>query len=69
MADKAQERHEAGIPARPIPAAEWAALEAGLVQRIEALNLFLRELDTLHQTVSSSLRSANMPNVNSGAKI
>ncbi len=29
---------------RTIPAAEWANLEAGLVQRIEALNLFLHDV-------------------------
>src|SRR5262249_6609435 len=29
---------------RPIPAGEWSALEAGLVQRIRALNLFLHDV-------------------------
>src|SRR5207237_2129761 len=29
---------------RPIPAAEWQALEAGLAQRIRALNLFLHDV-------------------------
>jgi uncharacterized circularly permuted ATP-grasp superfamily protein len=29
---------------RPIPAREWATLEAGLVQRIRALNLFLHDV-------------------------
>jgi len=29
---------------RPIPAAEWCGLEAGLVQRIRALNLFLDDI-------------------------
>jgi uncharacterized circularly permuted ATP-grasp superfamily protein len=29
---------------RPIPAVEWAMLEAGLVQRIRALNLFLHDV-------------------------
>lgn len=29
---------------RPIPATEWATLEAGLVQRVRALNLFLHDV-------------------------
>lgn len=29
---------------RPIQAAEWAKLEAGVIQRIEAINLFLRDV-------------------------
>ena len=29
---------------RPVAAAEWAVLEAGLVQRIQALNLFLHDI-------------------------
>ena len=29
---------------RPIPAAEWQALEAGLVQRLRAINLFLHDV-------------------------
>jgi len=29
---------------RPIPAAEWANLERGLVQRVTAINLFLRDI-------------------------
>ena len=29
---------------RPVAAAEWAVIEAGLVQRIRALNLFLHDI-------------------------
>jgi uncharacterized circularly permuted ATP-grasp superfamily protein len=29
---------------RPIPSAEWARLEQGLVQRVTAINLFLRDV-------------------------
>lgn len=43
---------------RIIPAADWADLEAGLIQRVEALNLFL---DDLYDGENSAVRDGVVP--------